>query len=560
MEKEIICVDLTAMVSGAKYRGDFEERIKAVLNEARENPNVILFIDEIHTIVGAGSAEGAIDAANILKPQLSRGEIQLIGATTFNEYHKYIEKDSALERRFQPVTVNEPTPEETRRILSGLKRNYEAHHNVTITDDAIEASVNLSVRYIQGRYLPDKALDVLDEACAKASSTQSILKNSNFTFRQIAKGKEHSFSSEDIPRGETEKTGKLTFECINDCDKSSKILIDEESIKEIINEITGIPISGIGQVSDSTFLYTALSNRVIGQPRAIEALVNAVMRGELGITNPNKPKGVFLFVGRSGVGKTELARALSDVLFPSNSSLVSFDMSEFSEKNSVTKLIGSPPGYVGFDDGGLLTERVRRYPYSIILFDEIEKAHPEVIDLFLQMTDSGRLTDSAGRSVSFKNCYVIFTSNLIGDNKKDNNLGFLLEKKESDEDSVYREELSRYLRPEFLNRIDEVIVFSEIKSDTLVEIAESKLDELKERLNGNGVKIDFDSSVAKFIARKSNAKKFGVRDLLRTITNEIENSITELLISKSSGNATEIFVKETNGALSFELKRLTVQK
>ena len=391
LSKEVIALDLSSMVSGTKYRGDFEERIKAALNEVVLAKNIILFIDEVHTIVGAGAAEGAIDAANILKPQLSRAEIQLIGATTFNEYHKYIEKDAALERRFQPITIEEPTEEATLKILFGVKDRYENHHNVLISDEAIKAAVNLSARYIHDRFLPDKALDVIDEAAAKLNS------------------KNHKIKSE------TQLISEQNFfiESIESKSSNSEVpTLTENEVKEIVNEMTGIPISGLESFRKSEDLRSALEKRVLGQEKAISALVNAVMRSELGINTPDRPKGVFLFLGASGVGKTELAKALAEELFFNKTSFFTFDMSEFSEKSSTNKFIGSPPGYIGYEEGGGLTEKIRRHPYCVILFDEIEKAHTDVLDLFLQIADSGTLTDSQGRSVSFKNCYIIFTSNV----------------------------------------------------------------------------------------------------------------------------------------------------
>ena len=396
-DKEVICIDLTSIVSGTKYRGDFEERIKGIINEAASNKSIILFIDEIHTIVGAGAAEGAIDAANILKPRLSRGELQLIGATTFAEYHKYIERDAALERRFQPITVDETTEEESLNILRGLKIRYEQHHNVIIDESALKACVKFSNRYIQDRFLPDKALDVLDEACAKANSinVSKYLDNN----RQIEVAKEEALKkgniklAKDFSEIDTKYKENEEFEF-----HKSKKIITEFHIKEIINEMTGIPIVGIGSKLNKTTLTERLKKKVIGQDAAINTLANAVMRSETGISNPNRPKGVFLFVGSSGVGKTELAKSMGAALFFDNQAFFKYDMSEYSDKSAVTKLIGSPPGYVGYEEGGALTEKVRRHPYSIILFDEIEKAHPDVLDLFLQIADNGVLTDSSART------------------------------------------------------------------------------------------------------------------------------------------------------------------
>ncbi len=533
--KEIISVDLTSMVSGTKYRGDFEERIKAILNEAANNKNVILFIDEVHTIVGAGAAEGAIDAANILKPQLSRGEIQLIGATTFSEYHKYIERDAALERRFQPITVDEPNEEDTVKILLGVKERYEKHHNVKIEDEAIKASVFFSARYIHDRFLPDKALDVLDEACAKISAEnyKNVIdtKNPAFNLGQIWYNNIDSLSKDMTKSSQNEK---------------ETLSVTNESIKEIINEMTGIPISGLGKGISPEKLKSELRKKVIGQDYAIDILTNAVMRSELGINSPDRPKGVFLFLGSSGVGKTQLAKALSEVLFFDKNSLFAFDMSEFSEKNSVNKFIGSPPGYVGYEEGGGLTEKIRRRPYSVILFDEIEKAHRDVLDLFLQIADSGVLTDSQGRNVSFKNCYIILTSN-VGANNHSKNAGFIYS--HSQNQKTVRESLENHFRIELINRIDEIITFSKISKDTMIKIAKSKLSDLKNRLASININVCFADEVAAHLANMCTDEKFGARELMRLITTEVENSISEFILKETSNKQNDIIVSVENGKI-----------
>jgi len=532
VDKELISIDLSSMVSGTKYRGDFEERIKALINEVISAKNVILFIDEIHTIVGAGAAEGAIDAANILKPQLSRGEIQLIGATTFSEYHKCIEKDAALERRFQPITVEEPSEEDTINILIGVKERYEKHHNVTITEEAIRSAVTLSARYIRDRYLPDKALDVLDEAAAKLSAeSYQVCKN-------MIKPELNIEQKYDVSNTDTLKNRN-----------STSLILSEKEIKEIINEMTGIPISGIGIATRAEDLKDALAKRILGQESAINALTSAVMRSELGINSPDKPKGVFLFLGTSGVGKTALAKALAEELFFSKNSFFSFDMSEFSEKNSVNKFIGSPPGYVGYEEGGALTEKIRRHPYSVVLFDEIEKAHPDVLDLFLQIADSGTLTDSQGRSVSFKNCYIILTSN-VGTTNFTKSVGFV--KSDFRNKEKLKKALEEHFRIEFINRIDEIIPFSTIEKSTMIEIAKKKLSELSDRLEKMGIFVSFSSEVAENLATSCCEESYGARELLRLITSKIENSISSFIINNKKETKCDLFIYVKDGEIVTE--------
>lgn len=501
--KKIYSIDLTSMVAGAKYRGDFEERIKNIIGEAVKNKDVILFIDEIHTIVGAGSAEGAIDAANILKPQLSRAEIQLIGATTFQEYHKYIEKDAALERRFQELRVEEASEDESVEMLFGLREKYEKHHCVKISDEALIAAVRLSVKYLDNRFLPDKAIDVLDEACAKANIY------SGNKIEKIENNSEQNCFSRKI-----------------DEDKLPRVT--EKEIKEIINEMTGIPLLGIDKKINFMDLCEKLNRRVLGQKAAVRIVSEAVIRSELGINSEDKPKAVFLFVGESGVGKTELAKALASVLFWNEDSIIRYDMSEFSEKNSVTKLIGSPPGYVGYENGGDLTEKIRRNPYSLILLDEIEKADTEVLDLFLQIFDEGTVSDSSGRRASFKNAYIIMTSNVGADRIHDKNIGFL--NSHESEQEMYLESLKAVFRDEFLNRIDEVVCFSTPNLKILAEISEQKLEELALRLKKIGVNLKYDDAVPYFIAELSSNEKQGVRGLMKVIRREIENKISRLLV------------------------------
>ena len=495
LNKSIISVDLTSMVAGAKYRGDFEERIKSIINEAVKNKNVILFIDEIHTIVGAGSAEGAIDAANILKPQLSRAEIQLIGATTISEYHKHIEKDSALERRFQSILVEEPSFEETLNILRGLKDRYEEHHSVKISENALIDAVRLAERYIQDRYFPDKALDVLDEACAKA----------NIKRKESEQNKEESNDNKWQSR-------------------KNKVKVDSSDIIEIVKEMTGIEISGSKLGYDPRELERRLKDMIYGQDEAIESICKAVTRSHAGINDPDKPKGVFLFTGPSGVGKTEISKLISEELFHDKKALIRYDMSEFSEKNSVTMLIGSPPGYVGYEEGGSLTEKIRRHPYSVVLFDEIEKAHPDVLNLFLQIMDDGVLTDSCGRSVSFKNAYIIMTSNVLAGSGGDLSLGFM------SSDNGKNEKLFEVFTPEFINRIDCVVRFSPLDFETVKRICRKRLSELKRTLTSMGVDVSYTEEVCDYLSKKAVDKRLGARTLLRAITIEIETLISEFML------------------------------
>ncbi len=536
--KTIISVDLTSMVAGAKYRGDFEERIKNMINEASKNKSIILFIDEIHTIVGAGSAEGAIDAANILKPQLSRAEIQLIGATTFDEYHKYIKKDAALDRRFQSLIIEEPTHKETVNILNGLKERYEAHHNVIINDKAIESAVSLAERYIQDKFLPDKALDVLDEACAKTSVLNAHKKDEK-TKQILANERNLDLNSK----------GFENEQLINDAgfDFNKRFEVSETEIKDIVNEMTGIPISGLSHKITYDNLYNALCKKVIGQNEAIKSLSMTIIRSEAGITNPDRPKGVFLFSGPSGVGKTALAKALSEYLFLDKNSIIKYDMSEFSEKNSVTKLIGSPPGYIGYEKGGALTEKIRRHPYSVVLFDEMEKAHEEVLNLFLQIMDEGVLTDSLGRTASFKNAYIIMTTNLADSNLREHSVGFTGEKNKN----IILDQLKDKFPMEFLNRVDNILPFSSIELEDMEIITEQKLDLLCERLRETSIELLYDFHVVAYLSEKAKKEKLGVRAIERLISNEIENTVSLRILSGYIG-AIKISINEKHDGLMFE--------
>ncbi len=566
--KRVVTVDISSMVAGAKYRGDFEERIKKALNEVKKVGDVILFIDEIHTIVGAGSAEGAIDAANILKPLLARGEIQLVGATTLNEYRKFIEKDTALERRFSPVTVNEPSEKDTVLILKGIRDKYEAHHNVKITDEAIEAAVKMSVRYINDRYLPDKAIDLIDEAASRARlktyTEPDSLKELEEEIANINKDKEEAVKTQKFEKAaklrdkEKELKEKYEKEQKKWQNKNNKSVTDitEENIAEVISSWTGIPAKKITEDENEKLknLEKNLHERVIGQDEAVEAVAKAIRRGRVGLKDPKRPIGSFLFLGPTGVGKTELSKALAECLFGDESAMVRIDMSEYMEPHSVSKLIGSPPGYVGFDDGGQLTEKIRRKPYSVVLFDEIEKAHPDVMNMLLQILEDGRLTDSQGRTVNFKNTVIIMTSNigarLITDKKS---LGFSNNKEENTENKEYEETkkevmeaLKKELRPEFINRIDEIIVFHKLTDKEIDKIIDIMLKEVVNRLKEQKIEIELKPEVKKLIAKKGIDKNFGARPLRRTIQSVLEDRLAEEILDGNlkKGKVNKIDIKD----------------
>ena len=579
-DKRVVTLDISGMVAGAKYRGDFEERIKKALDEVKKAGDVILFIDEIHTIVGAGAAEGAIDAANILKPMLARGEIQLVGATTLNEYRKFIEKDAALERRFSPVTVNEPSEKDTIQILKGIRDKYEAHHNVKITDEAIEAAVNLSVRYVNDRFLPDKAIDLIDEASSRARlktyTEPDSLKELQEEIEKTKNEKEEAVINQKFEKAaelrDTEKALREKFEKEQSKWKNkntkSIVTITEENIAEVISSWTGIPTKKITEDENEKLknLEKELHKRVIGQNEAVEAVAKAIRRSRVGLKDPKRPIGSFLFLGPTGVGKTELSKALAEVLFGDENAMIRLDMSEFMEPHSVSKLIGAPPGYVGFDDGGQLTEKIRRKPYSVILFDEIEKAHPDVMNMLLQILEDGRLTDSQGRTVNFKNTVIIMTSNLgarlITDRKQ---LGFsnqgaasekakgetnsILDKAKSSKDlkensvqdekakKEYEEikkeviaELKKELRPEFINRIDEIIVFHKLDDNDINQIIDIMLKKLVNRLKEQKYDVEFEPDVKEMIAKEGIDKNFGARPLRRTIQNLFEDKLAEEIL------------------------------
>ena len=547
--KKVVSLDMSAMVAGAKYRGDFEERLKNVLQEIKKAGNIILFIDEMHTIIGAGAAEGAMDAANILKPLLSRGEIQIIGATTLNEYRKHIEKDAALERRFQTVIVDEPTTEDTVKILSGLKDKYEAHHKVKITDEAIIAAVDLSERYINDRFLPDKAIDLIDEACSKiklrtVTMPKNILDMEN-KIEKVSKEKEEAIISQSF-----EKAAKLRDEEKELKDKVNKARenwkkkeenkeasVNAEDIANVVSAWTKIPVTKLTKTESEKLknLDLELKKRVIGQDDAVEALARAIKRARVGLQNENRPIGSFMFLGPTGVGKTELTKALAENLFGNENQLIRLDMSEFMEAHSVSKLIGSPPGYVGYDEGGQLTEQVRRKPYSIVLFDEIEKAHPDVFNMLLQILDDGRLTDSTGRTVSFKNTVIIMTSNAGARNiVEHHSIGFM-NKDDSKKDyektrDEVMAELKKIFRPEFLNRLDDIIVFKKLSNESIEKITKIMLDEFIKRLEKKNIKVDVSDDVIKYISKVGFDDTYGARPLRRAIQSKIEDKFAEEML------------------------------
>ena len=569
-DKKVISLDISSIVAGAKYRGDFEERIKKVINEVKNNKDIILFIDEIHMIVGAGAAEGAIDAANILKPILSRGEVQIIGATTIKEYRKYIEKDSALERRFQKIYVDEPSLDVAKLILDGIKSKYEAHHNVNITQEAIDASVELSTRYIQDRFLPDKAIDLIDEASAKitlkAANDSDKLKNIENDLNKILKSKEDAIKLQEFEKAakyrDEEKSllDKLNEEVdiLNDKKKNKVINIGREEIEEVISKWTGIPIYKITEteIDKINNLDKRLKERIIGQNNAVEKVVQAIKRSRVGINEIARPIGSFLFLGPTGVGKTELAKSLAENFYGKEQDMIRIDMSEYLESHSISKIIGAPPGYAGYEEVTGLCEKVRRKPYSVVLFDEIEKAHPDVLNLLLQILDDGNLTDSQGRKIDFKNTVIIMTSNvgakLITDKKS---IGFNIKESENEliKDVVYQE-LKKEFKPEFLNRIDEIIVFNKLTNNEYGGIIDLFLDKLSNRLNKEFYYIEFDKSIKDDIKEKLRNNSFGARPIKRLIKTYIENKIAESILLKEINKNTKYVLKLDNNDYKFFIK------
>ena len=578
-KKRVMTLDLSGMVAGSKYRGEFEERIKRVLAEVMEDGEVLLFIDEIHTIIGAGSAEGAIDASNILKPSLARGEIQLVGATTIDEYRKYIEKDSALERRFQPVTVEEPSEEETYEILKGLRKAYEDHHKVQITDDALKAAVKLSARYINDRFLPDKAIDLIDEASSKQRLTSFVeppqIKEIEQEIALLEKQKEAAIKAEayekagEIKKKQQKKRDRI--EKIRDKwqkDKTSrKLVVDENEIADVVSGWTKIPVKKLEEEESERLkkLESILHERVVGQEEAVTAVARAIRRGRVGLKDPKRPIGSFLFLGPTGVGKTELCKALAEAMFGTETALIRVDMSEYMEKHSVSKMIGSPPGYVGYDEGGQLSEKVRRNPYSVILFDEIEKAHPDVFNILLQVLDDGHITDAQGRKIDFKNTILIMTSNAGAENIiSPKRLGFT---SIDDEKENYRfmkdrvmEEVKKIFKPEFLNRIDEVMVFHPLNKENMKEIVSIMLKTINKRTTQQmGIKIHVTEEGQEYLIEKGYDPKYGARPLRRTIQNMIEDKLAEKILDGAVKEGDEVEVAKGEEGLLFAAKVLQEQ-
>lgn len=578
--KRVVSLDLSGMVAGSKYRGEFEERIKKVLSEIREDGNILLFIDEIHTIIGAGGAEGAIDASNILKPSLARGELQLIGATTVEEYRKYIEKDAALERRFQPVMVEEPTEEESFAILRGLRGHYEEHHKVEITDEALRAAVRLAARYINDRFLPDKAIDLIDEAASKIRLTvytePEEIKNLEEEVKKLEDEKENAIREEAYEKaGEIKKEQSSKLEQIEKLrekwqeEKSQrKLVVGENEIADVVSEWTKIPVRKLSEGESERLLKleSVLHERVVGQEEAVAAVAKAIRRGRVGLKDPKRPIGSFLFLGPTGVGKTELSKALCEAMFGTEHAMIRVDMSEYMEKHSVSRMIGSPPGYVGYDEGGQLSEKVRRNPYSVILFDEIEKAHPDVFNILLQILDDGHITDAQGRKIDFKNTILIMTSNAGAQNIiSPKRLGFA---SENDEKANYEfmkervmEEVKHLFKPEFLNRIDDITVFHPLSRENIRAIAAIMVASIakrtKEQMN---IALTVDSSARDYLAEKGYDEKYGARPLRRTIQTLIEDRLSEEILSGTFKSGDEVTVKKGKDGLIFSQKSRTGRK
>lgn len=571
----IISLNMSSVVAGTKYRGEFEERLKKVIDEVKKHKDWILFVDELHTLVGAGSSEGSMDAANIMKPALARGELRCIGATTLKEYKKYIEKDAALERRFQPVKVGEPTPKDTLEILKGLRDRYEAFHKAKITDEALKAAVDLSGRYITDRFQPDKAIDVIDEAAAKvrmeASSTPEGLKKKEEELESINKEKEAAVSSQNFEKAAIyrDQAKKLQTE-IDGLKKDWKggdhdhLTVTEEDVAEVVSKWTGVPVQNLKKSDSERLLHLEdeLHKRVIGQDEAVYAVATAIRRARAGMKDPKRPIGSFLFLGTTGVGKTELARALAECMFGSEKNMIRFDMSEYMEKHEVSRLVGAPPGYVGYEEGGQLTDAVRRNPYSVILFDEVEKAHMDFFNILLQVLDDGRLTDGQGRTVDFTNCVIIMTSNL-GSNFLKGHMGKQLgfssgekeEKKESFEDirKMIMDQVKRTFRPEFINRIDEIIVFHPLTPENLSEIVDLMLKKVAGKLEHFHVTLDVSDEAKKVIIADGTDVEYGARPLKRTIQKELEDPISELILQDGLKDKKVLHVdKDEKGKLTFK--------
>lgn len=575
--KKIVSLDLTGMIAGTKYRGDFEERIKAAIDEVKKSKDIILFIDELHTIVGAGSAEGSADAANILKPSLARGDFQVIGATTMEEYRKYIEKDAALERRFQPVTVGEPSQEEAVEILKGLRDRYEAHHKVKITDEAIESAVTLSSRYIADRYLPDKAIDLIDEAASRVRLSSLTypqeIKELEDKIKKLENEKASAVNEQDFENAakirdkQKEAGAKLEEMKKSWKDKNANVSgeVKGEDIAEIVSQWTGVPVFQLTEEESQRLLKMEdiLHKRVVGQNEAVTAVAKAIRRGRVGLKDPKRPVGSFIFLGPTGVGKTELCKALAEAMFGDENAMLRLDMSEYMEKHTVSRLVGSPPGYVGYDEGGQLTEKVRRKPYSVVLFDEIEKAHPDVFNILLQILEDGRLTDSQGRTVDFKNTVIIMTSNvgarLITDQQ--NGLGFAFDNPENKKEKTNEEireavigELKKLFRPEFLNRVDDIIVFNKLTQEEIKEIAGKLLENLKARLKAVDIDAEFTDQAVTEISNEGYDDTYGARPLRRAITSKIEDALSEKLLENEIKKGDHIVCDFKDGKFTFTPK------
>ncbi len=574
-DKRVMTLDLSGMVAGSKYRGEFEERIKKVIAEVVEAKDVLLFIDEIHTIIGAGGAEGALDASNILKPSLARGELQLIGATTINEYRKYIEKDSALERRFQPVTVDEPSEEESIAILKGLRSRYEEHHRVEITDDALEAAVKLSSRYINDRFLPDKAIDLIDEAASKVRLSNytkpSKIKDYEAQIDDLEEEKESAIRDEayekagDIKKKQEKLKEKirLTLEKWEKEKETRKLVVGENEVADVVAGWTKIPVKKLAQEESERLknLEGILHERVVGQEEAVTAVSKAIRRGRIGLKDPKRPIGSFLFLGPTGVGKTELSKALAEAMFGTESALIRVDMSEYMEKHSVSKMIGSPPGYVGYEEGGQLSEKVRRNPYSVILFDEIEKAHPDVFNILLQVLDDGHITDAQGRKIDFKNTIIIMTSNAGAENiiaPKRLGFGVATDAKADHEFMKGRvmEEVKRLFKPEFLNRIDEIIVFHQLTKEHMKGIADIMLRGIEKRSKEQlGITLTVNEAAKDLLIDKGYDDKYGARPLRRTIQSLLEDKMAEEILDGKLKKGVNVEVDCEEGKLTFTVKK-----
>ncbi len=573
-DKRIVTLDLSGMVAGTKYRGEFEERIKTALDEVIKAKDVVLFIDELHTIVGAGAAEGAIDAANILKPLLARGDLQIIGATTLDEYRKHIEKDAALERRFQPVIVGEPTAEEAVQILKGLRDKYEAHHKVKITDEAIEAAVTMSVRYINGRFLPDKAIDLIDEAASRLRmntlTAPPDLKALEDRCAVLSKEKEEAVRAQDFEKAarlrdeENAAANKLNNErgAWENAQTKTRNSVCAEDVAAVVSGWTGIPVTKLteGEAKRLLHMEATLHKRVIGQDEAVGAVSRAIRRGRVGLKDPKRPVGSFIFLGPTGVGKTELCRALAESIFGDENALIRIDMSEYMEKHTVSRLLGSPPGYVGYDEGGQLTEKVRRKPYSVVLFDEIEKAHPEVFNILLQILEDGLLTDGQGRRVDFKNTVVVMTSNIGARNITERKrLGFAAESSDVMDFAEIRtqvlEDLKRTFRPEFLNRIDDIIVFHPLTLEHIRLVADKMLRTVTERISGLGIKLEADGAALDKLSKDGFDPIYGARPLRRAIQSSVEDAVAERMLDGRIKPGDQVTVTVTDDAFDFQVKK-----